>query len=200
MRDGWGAACGSAARWHGDAPETATAKSTYRPRYRWKLHRIPWRCPAASFSPFRHRDGLLAGLVLGTGTVAAAKGGNHKVLDVQLIGLAVQRTVIAGLTGAGHAWSIDEGNAKLFSDGRLLINVEGLVLTPEGTNPVGSGTGVVSCNGGATPADIVRSDRRPAVDPRWRRPRQPVADAAEPVPQPGDLLHERAGGWFATSG
>ena len=32
---------------------------------------------------------LLAGLVLGTGTVAAAKGGHHKILDVPLIGLAV---------------------------------------------------------------------------------------------------------------
>ena len=79
---------------------------------------------------------LLAGLVLGAGTVSAAKGGNHKILDVQLVGLAVPHTVIAGVAGAGHAWAIDEGNAKLFSDGRLLINVEGLVLTPEGTNPV----------------------------------------------------------------
>ena len=101
---------------------------------------------------------LLAGLVLGTGTVAAAKGGNHKILDIQLVGLAVPRTVIAGVTGAGHAWAIDEGNAKLFSDGRLLINVEGLVLTPEGTNPVATGRAIVSCNGGATPADIVMSD------------------------------------------
>ena len=48
---------------------------------------------------------LLAGLVLGTGTVSAAKGGNHKILDVPLIGLAVPRTVIAGVTGAGHAWA-----------------------------------------------------------------------------------------------
>ena len=78
---------------------------------------------------------LLAGLVLGTGTVAAAKGGNHKILDVPLVGLAVPRTVIAGVAGAGHAWAIDEGNAKLFSDGRLLINVEGLVLTPRGHEP-----------------------------------------------------------------
>ena len=77
---------------------------------------------------------LLAGLVLGTGSVAAANRGHHKILDVELVGLAVPRTVIAGVTGAGHAWAIDEGNAKLFSDGRLLINVEGLIH-PGGHQP-----------------------------------------------------------------
>ena len=82
---------------------------------------------------------LLAGLVLGTGTALAAKGGKHKVLDADLVGLAVPKTVIAGVTGAGHAWAIEEGNAKLFSDGRVLVNVEGLVPTPEGTNPVATG-------------------------------------------------------------
>src|SRR4029079_12225460 len=96
----------------------------------------PWRCPMRRSLRVAIAPALLAGLVLGTGTVAAANRGHHKILDVPLIGLAVPRTVIAGGTGAGHAWAIDEGNAKLFSDGRLLINVEGLVLTPEGTNPV----------------------------------------------------------------
>src|SRR6187402_720433 len=112
-------------------------------------------CPMRRSLRFAIATALLAGLVLGTGSVAAANRGHHKILDVQLVGLAVPRTVIAGFAGAGHAWAIDEGNAKLFSDGRLLINVEGLVLTPEGTNPVTSGKGVVSCNGGATAADIV---------------------------------------------
>ena len=75
------------------------------------------------------------------------------------------RTVIAGVTGAGHAWAIDEGNAKLFSDGRLLMTSRACVLTPEGKNPVGSGTGVVSCNGGATATDIVSSDPVPLSIP-----------------------------------
>ena len=70
------------------------------------------------------------------------------------------------MKGAGHAWAIDEGTAKLFSDGRLKVNVEGLVLTPEGTNPVTTGRAVVSCNGGATAADIVHVRRRAAVRPR----------------------------------
>jgi len=93
------------------------------------------------------------------------QGRHHKVLDADMVGLAVPRTVIAGVTGAGHAWAIEEGNAKLFSDGRVLVNVEGLVLTPEGTNPVATGRAVVSCNGGATAADIVMSDVVPLSIP-----------------------------------
>ena len=143
---------------------------------------------------------LLAGLVLGTGTVAAAKGGNHKILDVQLVGLAVPRTVIAGFAGAGHAWAIDEGNAKLFSDGRLLINVEGLVLTPEGTNPVGSGTGVVSCNGGATPADIVRSAPVPLSIPDGDAHVNQWLTLPSPCLNPVIFFASATGGWFATSG
>ncbi len=143
---------------------------------------------------------LLAGLILGTGSVAAAKGGNHKILDVQLVGLAVPRTVSAGVAGGGHAWAIDEGNAKLFSDGRLLINVEGLVLTPEGTNPVGSGTGVVSCNGGATPADIVRSDVVPLSIPDGDGHVNQWLTLPSPCLNPVIFFASATGGWFATSG
>jgi hypothetical protein len=143
---------------------------------------------------------LLAGLVLETGTVAAANRGHHKILDVQLVGLAVPRTVIAGVTGAGHAWAIDEGNAKLFADGRLLINVEGLVLTPEGTNPVGSGKGVVSCNGGATPADIVSSAVVPLSVPDGDAHVNQWLTLPSPCLNPVIFFTSAGGGWFATSG
>ena len=142
---------------------------------------------------------LLAGLVLGTGTVAAAKGGQHKILDVQLIGLAVPFTVIAGVTGAGHAWAIDEGNAKLFSDGRLLINVEGLVLTPEGINPVATGKGVVSCNGGATAADIVSSDIVPLSRPDGDAHINQTLTLPSPCLNPVIFFTSAGGGWFAVS-
>ena len=143
---------------------------------------------------------LLAGLVLGTGTVAAANRGHHKILDVQLVGLAVPRTVIAGVTGAGHAWAIDEGNAKLFSDGRLLINVEGLVLTPEGTNPVGTGKGVVSCNGGATAADIVSTDTVPLSIPDGDAHINQWLTLPSPCFDPVIFFTNAAGAWFAVSG
>ena len=143
---------------------------------------------------------LVAGLVLGTGTAFAAKGGHNKVLDADMVGLAVPRTVIAGVTGAGHAWAIEEGNAKLFSDGRVLVNVEGLVLTPEGTNPVGSGKGVVSCNGGATPADIVSSAVVPLSVPDGDAHVNQWLTLPSPCLNPVIFFTSAGGGWFATSG
>ena len=143
---------------------------------------------------------LLAGLVLGTGSVAAANRGHHKILDVQLVGLAAPRTVIAGFAGAGHAWAIDEGNAKLFSDGRLLINVEGLVLTPEGTNPVPAGKGVVSCNGGATAADIIASDSVPLSIPDGDAHVNQWLTLPSPCLNPVIFFTSNGGAWFATSG
>jgi hypothetical protein len=139
---------------------------------------------------------LLAGLVLGTGSVAAANRGHHKILDVQLIGLAVPRTVIAGVTGAGHAWAIDEGNAKLFSDGRLLINVEGLVLTPEGTNPVGMVKGEISCNGGTT---IVSTDLVPLSIPDGDAHINQWLTLPSPCLDPVIFVTNAAGNWFAVS-
>lgn len=142
---------------------------------------------------------LLAGLVLGTGSVAAANRGHHKILDVQLVGLAVPRTVIAGVTGGGHAWAIDEGNAKLFSDGRLLINVEGLVLTPEGTNPVATVKGVVSCNGGATGADIVRSNVVPLSIPDGDAHINQWLALPSPCLNPLIFVTSAGGAWFAVT-
>ena len=59
--------------------------------------------------------GLVASLVLGTGSVAAATG-HHKIVDSGFIGLPSAGLVLAGVAGAGHAWAIADGNAKLFEE------------------------------------------------------------------------------------
>jgi hypothetical protein len=95
--------------------------------------------------------GVLAALVVGTGTVLADHGSDSKLIQSGMAGLpsTFVGKPLAGVNGAGHAWAIDEGSAKLTSDGQLILNVEGLVLSPEGNNPVTSGRAIVSCNGGA---------------------------------------------------
>jgi len=142
---------------------------------------------------------LLAVLTVGAGSVAADAGGNHKVFDENMVGLPAPNVVVAGVTGAGHAWAIEHGNAKIFSDGRVLVNVEGLVLTPEGNNPVATGRAVVSCNGGATAADIVMSDIVPFSVPdgdahvnQWLTLPSPCAD-------PVVFFTNAAGRWFAVT-
>jgi hypothetical protein len=142
--------------------------------------------------------GLLAVLTVGAGSAAADAGGRHKVFDANMVGLPAPGIVVAGVTGAGHAWAIEHGNAKIFSDGRVLVNVEGLVLTPEGTNPVTSGRAVVSCNGGATAADIVQSDVVPfsadgdAHVNQWLTLPSPCSD-------PVVFFTNVAGRWFAVT-
>lgn len=90
--------------------------------------------------------GALTALTIGLASNASA--GGRKVLDATMTGLPVPFTVIAGITGAGAPWVIDEGRALLFADGRIHVDVEGLVIPGRvPPNPVDFGKAVVSCNG-----------------------------------------------------
>ena len=144
--------------------------------------------------------GVTAALVVGIGTAAAQSGGRHKILDEPLVGLDTALTVVAGVTGAGHAWSIEEGNAKLFSDGRVLVNVEGLLLFPEGTQPAANVRVAVSCNGGATADDIVRSDPVPLSQPEGDMHFNQRLTLPSPCLTPVIFVTSLGGGWFATTG
>jgi hypothetical protein len=93
---------------------------------------------------------LLAGsLVVG---VAAASGGGAKVLDASMAGIpaSLAGQSFMGVQGGGLPWSLEHGDAKLFRDGRLHVEVEGLVLAAGaaiGTNPIPTGVAIVSCGG-----------------------------------------------------
>ena len=90
--------------------------------------------------------GALTALTIGLASNASA--GGRKVLDATMTGLPVPGTVIAGITGAGAPWVIDEGRAQLFADGRIHVDVNGLVIPGRvPPNPVDFGKAVVSCNG-----------------------------------------------------
>ncbi len=138
---------------------------------------------------------LLAALVVGTGTVAAGSG-HGKVFDAKFVGLAVPRTVVAGVTGAGHAWAIESGKAMIFADNRVKVIVEGLVLTPEGNNPVGSGLVRVSCNGGAT---IVQSGPVPLSIPDGNAEFDGTLALPSPCNDPAVFFTSSGGAWFAVA-
>jgi len=87
-------------------------------------------------------------LVVLTASIAtSAMAGGRKVLDSTMAGLPVASTLLDGLTGGGLPWSIDEGRAQLFADGRLHVDIEGLVLTSTGANPITMGKAVLTCGG-----------------------------------------------------
>ncbi len=107
--------------------------------------------------------GALAAIVA-AGTVLAEDGnrgisdgdhgnnGNGKILNATLAGIPASLTgqPFMGATGGGVPWQIDRGRAKLSMDGRLKVDVRGLVLaagTSKGTNPIATGHALVSCSG-----------------------------------------------------
>jgi hypothetical protein len=89
--------------------------------------------------------GLVAVLAFATVSTAAASG--RKVFSSGMAGLPTGSLVLDGLTGGGVPWSIDEGSATLTADGRLHVEVQGLVVASSGVNPVGTGRAVVVCAG-----------------------------------------------------
>ena len=148
--------------------------------------------------------GVLAALVVGTGTVVADQGHGHghnqKIIRTTLVGVPNPPVTIAGVQGAGHAWAIDRGEATLRADGRLDLRVRGLVLTPEGTNPVATGVAIVSCNGGASPGDIVLSAPVPLSVPTGNARVREKLHLPSPCFAPTIFFGSVTGRWFAVSG
>ena len=94
--------------------------------------------------------GLLAVLIVGTGTVVADGGGRGKILDTRLVGVPNPPVTIVGVNGAGAAWTTDGSRAKLFADGRLDVEIEHLVFLTganAGKNTIPQGRVTVVCNG-----------------------------------------------------
>ena len=111
----------------------------------------------------RVRAALAAALtasLLSLGSVAADPG--TKLLEADLVGIpAGAAALFAGVTGGGLPWVLDKGEAKLLPDGRIQVEVEGLVLAAGaaiGMNPFPTGRAIVSCSNGA---DVVMSDPVP---------------------------------------
>ncbi|HET9522479.1 MAG TPA: hypothetical protein VFO73_15630 [Candidatus Limnocylindrales bacterium] len=84
--------------------------------------------------------------VLALGSVATTTAGGPKLIDARMTGIPTANLVLQGVTGGGVPWVIDEGRAKLFTDGRLDVEVQGLVLATNGTNPIANGRAIVTCN------------------------------------------------------
>ena len=84
-------------------------------------------------------------VALSAATLSTTSAGGRKVLDATMTGLPVPSVVLNGLTGGGAPWSIEQGHVQLFADGRLHVEVEGLIIPAQGRNPVAMGKAVVTC-------------------------------------------------------
>lgn len=101
--------------------------------------------------------GVAAVALLVVGNVGTVAAGGPKILDARMAPLPTPGLVLDGVTGGGLPWVIDEGHAMLFADGRLHVEVDGLVLAGTGSNPVTAGHAVVTCGG----APIATTDNVP---------------------------------------
>jgi hypothetical protein len=94
--------------------------------------------------------GLLVALM--AAVPATMAGGSRKVLDATLAGIpsSLAGQSFMGALGGGLPWRLEGGRAKLWADGRLVVEVEGLVFAAganEGRNTVPTGRALVACEG-----------------------------------------------------
>jgi hypothetical protein len=113
---------------------------------------------------------------------------------------------IRGVPGGGLPWAIDEGQGELRVDGRLEVEVEGLVLAAGpavGTNPVPSFRAIVSCqtidvSGGAV-VENVQTASFPATTTGDSKIEATV-DLPSPCFAPIVFVTSPGGAWFAVTG
>lgn len=98
-------------------------------------------------------------LALAAGTVMAAPGG-AKVLDASLVAEPASQVnqTLFGVTAGGLPWHLDHGSVQLFGNGRIHLEVQGLVLAAggaAGTNPIPAGQAILTCAGAPAAASSV---------------------------------------------
>jgi hypothetical protein len=82
--------------------------------------------------------------------LGSSGGDGRNVLEAKVLAPVVSpytgaANPIRGLNGGGVPWKISEGEVDLRADGRLKVEVEGLVLVATGVNPVAQFKAIVSC-------------------------------------------------------
>ncbi|HEX2625589.1 MAG TPA: hypothetical protein VHL56_01635 [Candidatus Limnocylindrales bacterium] len=133
--------------------------------------------------------------VLAVASTASAAAGGRKLLDSTMTGLPTGSLVLDGVTGGGVPWSITDGHVQLFADGRLHVDVEGLVITATGTNPVTTGKAVLACGDAPfSSTDVVpfSSTGDATIDTVIAVPAQCLAPAV--------FFTNATGRWFAVTG
>lgn len=105
---------------------------------------------------------VLAASLLAQTSFAGGRGNSDVLRFKTMAGVVPPYTVAANpirIPGAGAPWRIDDAEGKLKENGDLEIEVEGLVLTSNGTNPQPAFRAVVSClsidNGAPTTVNLV---------------------------------------------
>jgi hypothetical protein len=99
-------------------------------------------------------------------------------------------------------WKIGDANADLRADGRLHVEVEGLVLASTGANPVRQFKAVVSCQTTVNGVATVSNVSSPLVDASGTGDAEidTSIDLPSPCIAPIVFVTSAGGAWFAATG
>ena len=122
----------------------------------------------------------------------------------------VATNAIRGIPGGGFPWEIGDATADLRADGRLHVEVEGLVLARrapvppnlQGTNPIPQFKAIVSCLTTASGAATTSNVSTPLVpaSPTGEAEIDATVDLPAPCFAPIVFVTSPTGAWFAVSG
>ncbi|MGH3084830.1 MAG: hypothetical protein ACRDNP_12415 [Gaiellaceae bacterium] len=153
---------------------------------------------------------LVLGVALIAQTSAAGSSGGETVLKFDtMVGVDAPfsgqpENAIRGIPGAGAPWRLDSVEGKLNSDGRLKIEVEGLVLVRTGLNPQAAFRGAVSCltTDGTTVSTVNRvTEQFPATIPAGDSEINAKVSLPSPCVAPIVFVMNAGGtSWFAVTG
>lgn len=153
----------------------------------------------------------LIGVVLAVGLVAqataAGSAGPPKVLEFDTMAAVTGPYVgtanpIRGVNGGGVPWQIDEGRGELRTDGKLEIEVEGLVLVASGMNPIDHFKAIVSCQTivGTTAATTNVSTGTFPASASGDSKIEATVSLPDPCFAPIVFVTSPGGAWFAVTG
>ena len=155
--------------------------------------------------------GLLAAVALTIPALSSGGADGRKVLSSAVLAPVTGPYVgatnpIRTVNGGGLPWRIESGNIDLRADGRLHVEVEGLVLAAgalQGTNPITSFKAIVSCQTidgtGAAAVSNISTGAFPASNAGDAEIDTSVS-LPSPCIAPIVFVTSPTGAWFAASG
>lgn len=151
---------------------------------------------------------LTALITTGLTTTTSADHGGSLVRSKHLIGVQApflgSANPVHGVNGGGLPWVLDDGELRVKADGRVRMEVEGLVIDPAansalaGTNPSPVFKVVISCDNGDGTFTKVSSETTPATttgDASLRTRVTLPAKCADPIA----FITNANGAWFAAT-
>jgi len=160
---------------------------------------------------------VAATVIAGTAGVSLASGKDHTVYRADvMVGVSAPYTgalgtAIRDIHGGGAPWVIADADIRLRASGRVDVEVEGLVIAPNGppavagTNPALTQKVIVSClstDANGAPVTINRSTNTFGVDADGNGEATLMVEGGLPSPcfAPVVFVASAGGAWFAVSG